>query len=154
MLAGEDYGPGQGGRSPKASTEETGDAAAAGQLGDPDSSFTKMFEHKGPYEAEKYGPAPDYSTPDHWFHYGGNGTDGAELVVDGMDKPPVEERLADCFYVHETTYFGDLWNQPISDKSLDPRTMYFLASGPSAFNGCCRMYVPRFRQSTLAGMVY
>jgi len=110
------------------------------------------FGHRGPYNEQDFGPAPDYSKPESWFHFGEDGNEGAEMVPEGEVKPPSAERPADCFYIHETTYIGQKWNQPLSETYPDDATKFCLATGPSAFNGCCRIYAPRFRQSTLSGM--
>lgn len=137
----------------KAAVGMTADAAAAGAA-DEAAFWEAMCAHKGPYEEQDFGPAPDYSKAETWFHYGEDGTTGAEQAVDGLEKPPAAERPADCFYIHETTYYGDLWNQPLSETGPDNTTIYYLATGSSVFNASCRMYVPRFRQVTLAGMMH
>ncbi len=55
---------------------------------------------------------------------------------------------ADVFYVHPTSYVGDHWNAPIDDAALNEATDR-VATGiqASAFNGCCAVYAPRYRQA-------
>eukprot|EP00927_Polykrikos_kofoidii_P065379 TRINITY_DN61134_c0_g1_i1.p1 TRINITY_DN61134_c0_g1~~TRINITY_DN61134_c0_g1_i1.p1 ORF type:complete len:466 (+),score=77.80 TRINITY_DN61134_c0_g1_i1:52-1398(+) len=113
-------------------------------------AFMALMAHKGPYEGQDFGPAPDYSKKECWFHCGEDGASGAECAVDGVEKPPAADRPADCFYIHESTYYGDLWNQPLS--ACGDFLEWCLATGASVFNGSCRMYVPKFRQATLAAM--
>lgn len=59
---------------------------------------------------------------------------------------------ADVFFLHPTTYISSKsWNGPITDaharRRVDNAVMKYQAS---AFNGCCRVYAPYYRQATLA----
>lgn len=118
-----------------------------------------LFTHKGDYESQKdrFGPAPDLNSPeDGWYWYGQDGFSGPELPPgDGCeDKPAASQRPADVFYIHPTSYAGALWNMPLDDVQYQHATDWYLATEVSAFNGCCRIFAPRFRQSVLTGMGY
>ena len=125
-----------------------------GDGGGPD--WMAMFAHKGDYEAqkEKFGPAPDCTNPtEGWYWYGQDGQHGPELKPEIDEaKLNVADRPADVFYVHPTTYVGDLWNMPIAEKACHQSTDYYIHHEASVFNGSCRLFIPKFRQSVIAGM--
>jgi len=80
---------------------------------------------------------------------------GMQSTADQTPVPVLKNRqaeaVADVFFVHPTTYlsiFG--WNATTDDERLNRLT----AKGPirlqaSAFNGCCRIFAPRYRQAGL-----
>jgi hypothetical protein len=57
----------------------------------------------------------------------------------------------DVFFVHPTTFFGTGgWNQALDDSSTNQLTDMFVLRGQAAvFNGCCKIYAPRYRQATI-----
>jgi len=74
---------------------------------------------------------------------------------DAADQYPVgfasiDQRTApvDAFYVHPTSYVGSEWNASTSDARLNADTDR-VATGiqASAFNACCAVYAPRYRQA-------
>lgn len=82
--------------------------------------------------------------------------------ADGLERSmppgmtPVDEAgaPADVFFVHPTTFRGStVWVAPFdaSDEAA-PLNGAVLLDQVSAFNGCCRLYTPRYRQATLAGL--
>ena len=140
----------------------------AGDSAGPD--WAAMFAHKGDYAAqvEQFGPAPDYAdATSGWYWYGQDGSAGCELAPPvlpdeeeagasggGNGKVPAAERPADVFYVHPSTYVGKLWNMPVNTVECEHSTQFFTTVETSAFNGTCRIFAPRFRQSVVAGMGY
>ena len=124
---------------------------------DPMASFWgAMFASKGPYDAQidKFGPAPDCtntSPAGGWYWYGQDGTSQCELAPEG-DQTAAADRPCDVFYVHPTTYCGDLWNMPITDQSCRHSTEFYLTLEASSFNRTCRVFAPKFRQSVITGM--
>ena len=79
-------------------------------------------------------------------------------MPDAADQTPIPtlksrqaDAAADVFFIHPTTYlsmFG--WNATTDDPRLNNLT----AKGPirlqaSAFNSCCRIFAPRYRQASL-----
>ena len=94
--------------------------------------------------------APDYGDPAAWSALP-DATDGADTVPAGLvDNQPTA--AADVFFIHPTTYFAsDGWNAPL--EHADSRRWIEELVNPgqaSAFNGCCKVYAPRYRQATLA----
>ena len=68
----------------------------------------------------------------------------------GTSGTPNRDAAADVFYIHPTTYFGtDNWNaridEPLASEMLDNLV---IPTQVSAFNICCRIYAPRYRQAT------
>jgi hypothetical protein len=125
-------------------------AAAGPNIPVPD--FEAMFGHKGAFSADGAGPAPDYTKPEGWYWYGGEGTEGPELLPDGVDRVPNADRPADCFYIHPSSYYGTLWNQPVAEMDGHEITDYYMVTEASAFTGSCRVYAPKFRQAQLAAI--
>ncbi len=55
----------------------------------------------------------------------------------------------DVFYIQPTTYHGPSWNQDITDAKTNAWTdISVVARQASAFNLCCRLYAPRYRQAS------
>ena len=95
-------------------------------------------------------PRPNYENPDHWA--------ALPCCEDLADRVPnnatdlQDSAAADVFFVHPTTFLSpDAWNQPLDDETANSLTDEMVMRGQaSAFNGCCRVYAPRYRQATLA----
>ena len=93
---------------------------------------------------------PDYGNPEHWAARPDR-DDLADVVpigaTDLQDTAPV-----DVFFLHPTTFLSaDAWNQALDDESTNRATDAMVMQGQaSVFNGCCRVYAPRYRQATLA----
>jgi hypothetical protein len=91
----------------------------------------------------------DYANEDAWaalpMREDGAGQ-GVEGEIDLRATAPV-----DVFFVHFTTYarlYKDGWNQSADDAETNAFTDWAMR-GRSPFNGCCRVYAPRYRQTTL-----
>lgn len=93
---------------------------------------------------------PDYADPANWV---------ALPTVQGLeDRTPTGVPSAtqgkapvDVFFIHPTGYLnGKTWT-----FSMDPNTMteentrWMLANQASAYNGCCNVYAPRYRQANI-----
>jgi hypothetical protein len=97
-------------------------------------------------------PALDYANPASWAAFAGKGvgaTPAPGAVVAGKDQK------VDVFYVHPTTLRStDRWNGDPADATLNAWTDgSATARQASIFDGCCRLFAPRYRQaSTLALM--
>lgn len=108
-------------------------------------------------------PAPDYTDhgPRNWAAFPGRDGSSAELrppATEGDEFIPEAERPVDCFYLNPTTY-GILsgrhyYNAPLDDGAANWGIKMVLATQASCFNGLCRIYAPRYRQVTLAGVYY
>ena len=95
-------------------------------------------------------PVPDYSQTDSWAALPG-ALDDADVLPDAAVTDNQADAPADLFFIHPTTYYsGNSWNQPLTDVTANRITDKGVLRGQaSAFNSCCKIYAPRYRQATL-----
>jgi hypothetical protein len=114
-------------------------------------SLTESLRHPSkPFDAKTAPPAPDYAKADAWLAFPGrNGlersTPPGVVAVDEAAAP------ADVFFIHPTTYLrNDVWNAAYdASNTVAPFNAPVLLGQVSAFNGCCRLYAPQYRQASL-----
>lgn len=98
-------------------------------------------------------PAPDYARSEAWLALPGRG--GLERSTpEGLFSVAEADAPADVFFIHPTTTSArDVWNAPwdASDDAA-PLNPAVLLGQASVFNGCCRIYAPRYRQATLPAL--
>ncbi len=101
------------------------------------------------FEEVEKPPAPDYSDPASWAALPFE-NDNADLTPPGHDDMQ-SDAPADVFFVHPTTFFDrERWNAPIDDaKSRSFVDQMVMSGQASVFNGCCKVYAPRYRQATI-----
>jgi hypothetical protein len=96
--------------------------------------------------------APDYSRPDTWAAWPGRPS-GADARPPGIGNAPLSPDVqADVFFIHPTTYLKGDENNARFDEPGSPMTQIdsgVLRFQASAFNGCCRIYAPRYRQASI-----
>ena len=74
----------------------------------------------------------------------------------GISVVPLAERPADVFFIHPTTYLATTisnarYDEPGATRArLEQGVLRFQAS---VFNGCCRIYAPRYRQAALGSFL-
>ena len=96
---------------------------------------------------EALAPAPpDYTRPASW-----SALPERQDLADTAppSSPAIEQARApvDVFYLHPTTYVGGEWNGPVDDATLNAATdRVATLIQASAFNACCAIYAPRYRQ--------
>ena len=107
-----------------------------------------------PFDRQTPPPAPDYAQAASWAALPGtpNATDATPAGVARADPAAAQ---VDVFFIYPTSFFSnDRWNAPLDDKTTNDRTDdQSLRNQASAFNGCCRIYAPRYRQMTLGGFL-
>lgn len=90
-------------------------------------------------------PAPDYADPAAWTALPDR-DDAADATL--PDAPVATAPRADAFYVHPTSYVGPAWVAPVGDTKLNADTDRVATRiQASAFNGCCAVWGPRYRQA-------
>ncbi|TGD74577.1 DUF3089 domain-containing protein [Mangrovimicrobium sediminis] len=107
------------------------------------------IEPDQPFDVANAGRAPDYNDSRYWAAYPGKPS-AARLVPQGL--APRESRApADVFYIHPTSYIsGEAWNAPLFVESRAWEMVdVILGAQASAFNLCCEVYAPHYRQATL-----
>ena len=103
-----------------------------------------------PFDAAAVPRAPDYADAAAWSSLppGNPGPAAALAALTELPAADPAATAADVFYVHPTTYIGGNWNGPVDDPSLNRATdMVATRIQASAFNSCCAVYAPRYRQS-------
>jgi hypothetical protein len=97
-------------------------------------------------------PAPDYAQPAAWAAWPGRAS-GADSVPPGLDHAASGEQKADTFFIHPTTYLSGpaanaRYDEPdATSERIDRGVLRFQAS---AFNACCRIYAPHYRQAAIS----
>ncbi|HZH79315.1 MAG TPA: DUF3089 domain-containing protein [Archangium sp.] len=92
-------------------------------------------------------PVPDYGSPASWAALPERADDAD--VVPSLDTPEGQAAApVDVFFLHPTTYFSNkTWNASLDEAmSKDITDQDILRNQASAFNACCRVYAPRYRQ--------
>jgi hypothetical protein len=104
--------------------------------------------HHG-FDLSKKGPAPDYADPANWASLPEK-DDPADLVPEGVTTRK-NEAPVDVFFIHPTGYLrGADWNWAIDpNTATDENTKWMMANQASAFNSCCNVYAPRYRQASI-----
>jgi len=105
------------------------------------------LDPRASFDARAAPPAPDYSDPAAWTAHPEQ-HDAADVVPAGLRAIDQTSAPVDVFYVHPTTYLGSAWNGPVDDPELNAQTDELATLiQASAFNGCCAVYGPRYRQA-------
>ena len=101
------------------------------------------------FELSQVPPAPDYANRSAWLVT--PQAPGLSILTPGPLRPiSAAQAQADVFFVHPTTYFGrDNWNADIEDFAANKLLENMVVPTQlSVFNGCCRIYAPRYRQAS------
>lgn len=103
------------------------------------------------FEAYAHPPAPDYAQDSAWLALPGT-KDTADVSPTGLDLDRQAMAGADVFFIHPTTFTSsEAWNQPLDHaESLQRLRDWVLPAQAGAFNSCCRVFAPAYRQATLA----
>lgn len=119
--------------------------------------MTAFFWHITPSGAfEEYAPpsAPNYTQNSAWLALPET-EDTADVSPTGLSLDRQSEAGADVFFIHPTTFTsGEAWNQPADHaESLQRLVDWVLPAQAGAFNSCCRVFAPAYRQATLASFL-
>lgn len=107
---------------------------------------------KGPFSVDTTPAAPVYSQQKFWAALPLL-QDTADLIPAGVDtQHDLADKPVDVFFVHSTGYVGPgSWNSTMDETMSEAQSLeYMLSSMASAFNGCCEIYAPIYRQAHLA----
>ncbi len=94
-------------------------------------------------------PAPDYADAKNWAALPSSPGLTA-LVPKGVEaaaaNPPV-----DVFFIHPTGYLsGGDWNSPMDpNTTTEENTRWMMANQAGVYNGCCAIYAPRYRETSI-----
>jgi hypothetical protein len=94
-------------------------------------------------------PAPDYADAKNWAALPSK-PGLAALVPEGEPAAATQSQV-DVFFIHPTGYLsGGDWNSPMDpNTATEENTKWMLANQASAFNGCCLVYAPRYRETSI-----
>ena len=99
------------------------------------------------FDARAVPATPNYSDPAAWTALPER-SDAADVAPVGLRGIDQSSAPVDVFYVHPTSYVGSDWNGPVDDPALNADTDELATRiQASAFNGCCAVHGPRYRQS-------
>jgi hypothetical protein len=101
----------------------------------------------GAFDPDATPPAPDYAEHSAWAALP-ELDDGADVAL--AELPAIDQRHApaDVFYLHPTTWLGAQWNAPFDDPAVaEATTRGGTLIQASAFNACCAVHAPRYRQA-------
>jgi len=106
------------------------------------------------FDAAKAPPAPDYADAASWAALPGK-RDASDVAPPGEAIMDPAQAPADVFFIHPTSFFSNgKWNQKLDDADTNARTdSGAIRNQASAFNGCCAVYAPRYRQMTFGGFL-
>ncbi len=105
----------------------------------------------GRFDAATVPSAPDYEGPANWASLPWIRDDG-DMTPQGVAEPPQLKAPVDVFFIHSAVPLRKpVWN-------ADPSDVWFngdvgqttIRNHASAFNGCCAIYAPRYRQANPA----
>lgn len=101
----------------------------------------------GPFEPSRTPPPTDYLMDSFWAALP-TVKDDSDVCLDELLALDPERTQADVFFLHPTTALEKQWNAPTNDPTINKAT----ARGAtliqaSAFNACCAVYAPRYRQA-------
>ncbi|WP_434416151.1 DUF3089 domain-containing protein [Nannocystis pusilla] len=100
-----------------------------------------------PFDPANTPPPPDYAEPGTWSARPET-ADAADAEVEGVTV--AADPAVDVFYLHPTSFLGDAWNARLDDATVNDATdLGSTRIQASAFNGCCRVFAPRYRQANM-----
>jgi hypothetical protein len=113
-------------------------------------AFLSAIRPRVPFRPDRLPPPPDYSHPASWA-VTPSATGKSLLSPPGVVPLDPDRAEVDLFFVHPTTYFGSSgWNAATNDLRANEGVDEMVVPGQvTAFNGCARIWVPRYRQATL-----
>jgi len=98
-------------------------------------------------------PAPDYSRAESWAAHPRYTSGREEETPEGVALGSRAERdSVDVFFIHPTTYLALSISNARFDEPGETRARLengVLRLQASVFNGCCRIFAPRYRQASL-----
>lgn len=104
-----------------------------------------------PFNPKDAVAALDYASPSSWAALP-NKDDLADMSPAGtLDMLSQGSAPVDVFFIHPTGFVkGTSWIDTLASGTVtEENTQWMLANQASIFNGCCNVYVPRYRQASI-----
>ncbi len=95
-------------------------------------------------------PAPNYAGDGSWLAHPRK-QDNADLAPDGESAISENSASAYVFFIHPTAYLGNAhWmGSLVKGTATEDNRQWMIANQASAFNGCCSVYAPYYREATI-----
>ncbi len=108
-----------------------------------------LWGPKQEWDLLKKASVPDYAQASSWAAWPGRESP-AQFVPAGVAAADGASAV-DVFFIHPTGYLnGGDWNSPMNASSrTEENTKWMMANQASAFNGCCNVYAPRYREASI-----
>ncbi|MDC0030065.1 DUF3089 domain-containing protein [Pseudomonadota bacterium] len=103
-----------------------------------------------PFNPNDAVPQLDYSKENSWASLPSI-KDDADFIPAGEEGVDQSTSQVDVFFVHPTGYLkGHYWTDPLEEESATKEnTQWMMANQASAYNGCCSVYAPHYRQASI-----
>ncbi len=104
-----------------------------------------------PFDPRSAVAAPDYSESANWAALPGT-DDLADMIPASISDKDIQGKApVDVFFIHPTGFLkGSSWTFSMDPAtSTEENTKWMMANQASAYNGCCNVYAPRYRQATI-----
>ncbi|MGI9288559.1 MAG: DUF3089 domain-containing protein, partial [Pseudomonadales bacterium] len=113
-------------------------------------AFTAYNKPAGTFDPKDAVAPPDYSLSVNWAALPTK-HDPADLVPEGIAVKSQGEHSVDVFFIHPTGFLtSGSWTSPMNlESGTEENTHFMLANQASAFNGCCNVYAPRYREANI-----
>ena len=113
-------------------------------------AFLAYNKPSGEFDPATAVAAPEYSDRRNWSALPDK-SDPADLVPAGIGVEAQGQQPIDTFFIHPTGYLKSAsWTSPMDPNSgTEENTLWMMANQASAFNGCCNVYAPRYREATI-----
>lgn len=113
-------------------------------------AFLAYSQPSSEFDANTAVAEPDYSDAINWAALPEK-NDPSDLVPIGVGGTVQGEQLVDTFFIHPTGFMrSNTWTSPLDlNSGTEENTLWMLANQASAFNGCCNVYAPRYREATI-----
>lgn len=113
-------------------------------------AFAAYNKPEGTFDPADVVAAPDYSEVANWAALPTT-SDYADLIPKGISVGTQGEFPVDVFFIHPTGFLtSQSWTSPMDVNSgTEENTRLMMANQASAFNGCCNVYAPRYRQANI-----
>jgi hypothetical protein len=102
------------------------------------------------WDADAKVPAPDYADARSWAALPTK--PGLTADVPAGIEAAAKDAQIDVFFIHPTGYMSSVggWNSPLDPNSqTEENTRWMMANQAAAFNGCCDIYAPRYREASI-----
>ena len=113
-------------------------------------AFVAFNKPAGTFNEDDAVTAPDYSDREFWAALP-DMQDPADLSPEGVEGIVQGEGKVDTFFIHPTGYLNSAsWMSPMDKNTgTEENTMWMMSNQASAYNGCCNVYAPRYREATI-----